>query len=113
MSIFGRGQALRKASPGERYEVRAYMKCENLVGTAQIVLHSPKSEFRHAVGELTGTQDWVWVQGEFEVPAGCDDLHLLLNREPEPDASDQTGTVWFANVEVLPISQGGGSDGGS
>lgn len=109
----GIGQALRKASPGERYRVRAYMKCENLVGTAQIVLHSPKSAFRHAVGGLTGTEDWVWVEGEFEVPAGCDDLHLLLSREPEPDASEQTGTVWFANVEVLPISQGGGSDGGS
>ncbi|MCC7495283.1 MAG: DUF4091 domain-containing protein [Fimbriimonadaceae bacterium] len=102
----GIAMQLVACSPG-RYRVSGWVRCEKLTGNAGILVewmrHDGPWMRGDGVGEVTGTQDWQFVEQVFEAPFEARSVHFdLLTAQPNQ------GTVWYDEVamERLPNAAG-------
>lgn len=97
-----------KVTPGTRYSLAGYVKCEDLVGEARLEVVDAErgwQHFRAASQGITGTQDWTQLSLVFTVPEDVETLGIRLRRQAGDDAPATPGTVWFDTYMLFPLGK--------
>ena len=94
--------------PGETYELRAWVKPENLRSSAFIVVQCWNVTLSEMLGyasthqemPVLGTTDWTPVRATFTVP---EDTHEVRIRAGISCPMSKGGKAWFDDVKITPV----------
>ena len=100
-------------TPGTRYSLTGYVKCQELVGEARLEVQDAERGWKHFLAYsrgITGTQDWTQLSLVFAAPEDVEKLDVFLRRPATEDMPTTLGTVWFDNYFLLPLSAPSGEE---